>query len=139
GAFGVQACTRFRTLRGNFALKEDRFLSLEFQDITTPEILVALRKISGRLPPVASKLPDAVTNTMRAPITVASVAREIEVRSEMDCVPVPDHLKSFMEAPGAASQTAAGRLEDQEKEAALRRLLATPAQSISSITCRSRG
>ena len=38
----------------------------------------------------------------------ADVAREIQTRCDMDGVPVPDHLKDFVEAPGAAREDAAG-------------------------------
>jgi hypothetical protein len=37
----------------------------------------------------------------------ADVAREIQSRCDMDGVPVPDHLKDFVEGPGAAAEAAA--------------------------------
>jgi hypothetical protein len=41
----------------------------------------------------------------------ADVAREIQLRCDMDGVPVPDYLQDFVEGPGAALVTAADRPE----------------------------
>ena len=38
----------------------------------------------------------------------ADVAREIQTRCDMDGVPVPDHLKDFVEAPAATREDTAG-------------------------------
>ncbi|PWT84218.1 MAG: hypothetical protein C5B56_15955 [Proteobacteria bacterium] len=40
----------------------------------------------------------------------ADVAREIQSRCDMDGVPVPDHLKDFVEGPGAAVDAVADRV-----------------------------
>jgi len=38
----------------------------------------------------------------------ADVAKEIQMRCDMDGVPVPEHLKDFVAAPGVMSEDAAG-------------------------------